>query len=89
MQIVKFSADSTLPAYLMSNAAYLDINKEVVTARAFPTLSIKGMKFTINRDGVKTIVTKPDDADEVAQSIGVVFLRANMHAKTFYAKKYS
>lgn len=89
MKLVPFDSSSNLPAYLTADASFLDINKEVVKAAAFPVLSIKGMKFTINKDGVKTIVTKPDDADEVAQSLGVVFLRANLSAKTFYAKKYS
>lgn len=89
MKLVPFESSSNLPAYLTADASFLDINKEVVKAAAFPVLSIKGMKFTINKDGVKTIVTKPDDADEVAQSLGVVFLRANLNAKTFYAKKYS
>lgn len=89
MNIIKFDASSALPAYLTSGAANLDINKEVVRSAAFPSLSIKGMKFTINKDGVKRVITKPDDADEVAQSINVVFLRANMNAKTFFAKKYS
>lgn len=88
MNIVPFNNESALPAYLSADASFLDINKEVVRAQGFPTLSIKGMKFTITKDGVKRIVTKPDDDDEVAQHLGVVFLRANMNAKTFYAKKY-
>ena len=88
MNIVKFDSASALPAYL-SDASFADINKEVVSQRAFPTLSIKGMKFTVVKDGIKKVLTKPDDEDEVAQSIGVVFLRANLHAKTFYSKKYS
>lgn len=88
MNIVPFSPDTALPAYLSADTSFLDINKEVVRAQGFPTLSIKGMKFTITKDGVKRIVTKPDDDDEVAQHLGVVFLRANMNAKTFYMKKY-
>ncbi len=87
MNIIKFE-DAKLPAYLTSGVS-LDINKEVVRGSAFPTMSIKGMKFTINRDGVKTIITKPDDPDEVAQNLQVVFVRANLHAKTFYMKRYS
>jgi hypothetical protein len=89
MQLVPFDSSANLPAYLSNAADLLDINKEVVKAAAFPVMSIKGMKFTLVRDGVKKVLTKPDDPDEVAQSIGVVFLRANLHAKTFYAKKYS
>lgn len=89
MQLVPFDSSANLPAYLTDATDLLDINKEVVKAAAFPVMSIKGMKFTLVRDGVKKVLTKPDDPDEVAQSIGVVFLRANLHAKTFYAKKYS
>ncbi len=87
MNIIKFE-DAKLPAYLTSGVS-LDINKEVVRGSAFPTLSIKGMKFTISRDGVKKIITKPDDPEEVAQSLQVVFVRANMNAKTFYMKRYA
>jgi len=86
--IIKFDSDSNLPAYLSNGAAMLDINNEVVRSPAFPSMSIKGMKFTAVRDGSKTVLTKPDDPDEVAQSIGVVMVRINMNAKTFYAKKY-
>lgn len=88
MNIIKFDSNAALPAYL-TGASNLDVNKEVIRAAAFPALSIKGMKFTINKDGVKRVITKPDDPDEVAQSINVVFLRANLNAKTFFAKKYS
>lgn len=88
MNLVPFNNDSNLPAYLLDAGDLLDINKEVVRAAAFPSLSIKGMKFTIIKDNVKKIVTKPDDDEEVAQSLGVVIVRANMNAKTFYAKKY-
>lgn len=88
MNLVPFESNK-LPAYLVDAKDLLDINKEVVRAAAFPVMSIKGMKFTLVQDGVKKVLTKPDDPDEVAQSIGVVFLRANLHAKTFYAKKYA
>lgn len=90
MQLIKFESTDNLPAYLTTgDTSLLDINKEVIRAASFPSLSIKGKQFTISKDGIKRIITKPDDADEVAQSIGVVFLRANMNAKVFYAKKYS
>lgn len=88
MNIVPFESQNSLPAYLTQDDA-ASINKEVVTAAAFPVMSIKGMKFTLVDNGVRTVLTKPDDPDEVAQSLGVVILRANMHAKTFYAKKYA
>jgi hypothetical protein len=88
MNLVPFNNDSALPAYLQAAGAMLDINKEVVRTAPFPSLSIKGMKFTIVKDNVKKIITKPDDDEEIAQSIGIVILRANMNARTFYAKKY-
>lgn len=88
MNLVPFESQTNLPAYL-TQADAASINKEVVTASAFPVMSIKGMKFTVVDNGVRTVLTKPEDPDEVAQSLGVVVLRANMHAKTFYAKKYA
>lgn len=88
MNLVPFDTQANLPAFA-TEGDILGINKEVVSAAAFPVLSIKGMKFTAVDNGVRTVITKPDDPDEVAQSLGVVVLRANMHAKTFYAKKYA
>lgn len=88
MKLVPFESSSALPAYLTADTSYLDINKDVIRASAFPVMSIKGKTFTMVRDGVKQVITKPDDADEIAQSIGVVFLRVNKNAKTYYAKAY-
>lgn len=90
--IVPFNSESfSVPAYLLDDgdAGTPGINSDVLNAAAFPSISIKGKRFTIARDGVKTTLMKPNDPDEVAQSIGVVALRINMKAKTFYAKKYS
>ncbi len=89
MNLVPFTQEGTLPAYLKSATNVLDVNKDVIRGAVFPTMSIKGMKFTMVKDGIKTVLTKPDDPDEVAQNIGVVPLRINMHAKVFYAKKYA
>ena len=88
MQIVPFEGGN-LPAYLANAQTTPDINKDVVRAAQFPTMSIKGKVFTLNKDGVKKILTKPDDPDEVAQSIGVVMLRTNMNGKTWYGKGYA
>ena len=66
----------------------MSINADVVRSADYPSISIKGKQFTIVRDGVKQIMMKPDDPDEVAQSIQVVVLRANTHARVFYAKAY-
>lgn len=86
--IVKFSADSALPAYLSSGVTS-DVNKDVFTGPVFPTMSIKGKVFTIVKDGVKTILKKPGEDDEVAQNIGVSIIRINMNSKVFYAKKFT
>ena len=45
--------------------------------------------IAISKDGVRKVLTKPDDPDEVAQNIGVVVIRANMKSKVFYLKKYN
>ena len=88
-QLVPFDSDAALPAYLSTPGALADINKDVVRAAQFPSMSIRGKVFTLNQDGVKKIITKPNDPDEVAQSIGVVIVRASMTNKTFYLKKFA
>lgn len=91
MNIVPFSASAQLPAYLSDAfTMFADINKDIVRAPSFPSISIKGKVFTINKDGLKTIVQRPntDGEMEAAQSIGVTILRANMNAKTFYMAKF-
>lgn len=90
MQIVPFASDSNLPAYLTQGVDFAkDLNKDVVRAPAFPSMSIKGKVFTMNKDGVKTILMKPaPNEDETAQNIGVVIERANMNAKNFYKNGY-
>lgn len=93
MNIIPFNQSSLVPADLASAMTmFADINKDVISAPSFPVLSIKGKVFTMNRDGIKKIITKPSadgDDDEVAQAVGVVVLRINMKAKTFYLKKFS
>lgn len=88
--IVPFDSQSNLPAYLSQddNDLLAQINKDVVRAPAFPTMSIKGKVFTMVKDGQRKIVTKPGEEDEVAQSLGVVVLRANMNSKNFYVKGF-
>lgn len=87
--IIPFGA-GTLPAYIKAGKELAEqINADVVTAAAFPVLSIKGKVFALVRDGVRNVMTKPEDPDEVAQFINVSVLRANMKARVFYAKKYA
>lgn len=89
MDIIPFDSAENLPAFAKDASLVKDLNKEVVRAAAYTVMSIKGKQFTVVRDGVRTVLTKPDDPDEVAQNIGAVIVRANMHAKTYYARKYS
>jgi hypothetical protein len=89
MSLVPFDSSDKLPARLAGRTERASsINKDVVRAPAYPSMSIKGKVFTIVKDGVKKILTKPDDPDEVAQNIGVVMLRANMGSKNFYLNGY-
>jgi hypothetical protein len=85
--LVPFS-DSALPSTIVNRQRRLDVNKDIVTAAQFPSLSIEGKRFTIVQDNERKVLTKPDDSDELLQNINLVPLRINMHAKTFYAKKY-
>jgi hypothetical protein len=59
---------------------------------AYPVISIKGKVFTINRNGEKTLITKPGTEDgEPASSIEVVILNQGPklgYTKTFYAEGY-
>lgn len=89
MNIVPFDNPSNLPAYLSSPQDTPNINADVVRAPAFPVLSIKGKQFTLKKDGQKKIITKPNDPDEVAQSLGVVILRSNLRTSVLYLKSFT
>lgn len=82
-------AGAKLPAYLAKRDSLPDINRDVVTAAAYPTMSIMGGKFALVRDGMRTTLMKPPpDEDEAVQKIEMAVLRANMHSRVFYMKKY-
>lgn len=86
--IIPFNSDNAV-ALSTRAARFAHINDEVISSRGdFPTISIKGGKFTIVRDGNRQVLMKPDDPDEVAQSIQVVVLRANTHSRQFFANDY-
>lgn len=87
--IVPFTATGALPSTVVNRQKLIDVNKDIVTTAPFPTLSIKGKVFTLVQDNEKKVLTKPDDPDEVLQSVTAAVLRINMVAKTFYAKRYS
>lgn len=87
--IIALSGGSKLPAYLSNRAALAVINDDVVSHSSFPVLSIKGKVFTLVKDGERKVLTRPDDPDEVAQSITLTVVRANTKSRVFYAKAYS
>jgi hypothetical protein len=81
--------DAALPSTVVNRKKLIDVNKDIVTVAQFPVLSIKGKVFTLVQDNERKVLTKPDDPDEVVQSLKVAFLRINMSTKTFYKKKWS
>lgn len=79
-----------LPAYLRNKTADASINDEVRTGGAgFPVMSIKGKVWTLVQDGERRILTKPDDPDEVVQSVEMVVLRANPNARVYYEGEFA
>jgi hypothetical protein len=86
--IIPFSAGAKLPAYMANRASFAAINKEVATGSAYTSLSIKGKVFTLVRDSERKVMTRPDDADEVLQSLTLTAVRANKNCRTFYSKAY-
>ena len=87
--IVAFSSGAKLPAYLQNRATLSTINADVISGGiGFPVLSIKGKVFTLVKDGERKVLTRPEDPDEVLQSINLSVVRANTKNRVFYAKAY-
>lgn len=87
--IVALTSGSMLPAYLQNRTALASINADVISGGlGFPVLSIKGKVFTLVKDGERKVLTRPDDPDEVLQSINLSVVRANTKSRVFYAKAY-
>lgn len=86
--LVPFNAEGALPSTIINRQRLIDVNKDIVTTAPFPSLSIKGKVFTLVQDNEKKVLTKPDDPDEVLQSVTLVPLRINMKAKTYYSKQF-
>jgi hypothetical protein len=80
-----------LPAYLQGRGAMAKINKDVVTAAAYPTLRIKGKVFTLAKDNEKQVLTTKDaDGDEIpAASVQLNVIRANTKSRQYYAASYT
>lgn len=87
--IIPFGNGAQLPAYLQRRSELAHINQDVTTGAGFPVLSIKGKVFTLVKGSEKKILTRPDDPDEVLQSIQLAVVRANTKSRVFYAKAYS
>ena len=86
------SSSSKLPAHLKVFAADGGNEFGFGGGPSYPVISIKGKVFTINRNGEKTLLTKPGSEDgEPASSIEVVILNQGPklgYTKTFYAEGY-
>ena len=81
---------TTLPARLKSRVhpATSDFAANI-GGGGFPVLSIKGKVFTLVKKQERTVLTRPDDPEEAATFLEVVFIRANPNlSKIYYAKAY-
>lgn len=91
MNIIPFdSGKSNLPAFLRE-AKTAGLNSDLIAhaGTGFPAISIKGKRFTVVRDGEKTVLMNPLDPDSPATSMEVVLLKANKGvSKVFYLKGY-
>lgn len=89
MNIIPFEGKS-LPAYLKKfNVAELNADLTAHAGGGFPVMSIKGKKWTVVRDGEKTVLPNPKDPESPATNIDVVIIKANKGtSKVFYLKGY-
>lgn len=78
-----------LPDAVLNRPKLREVNKDIVVTAPYATLSIKGKVFTLVKDNERKVLTRPDDPEEVIQSVNAVLLRVNLHAKTYFAKKYT
>ena len=88
--IIPFDSNARLPAYLKKvDVAALNADLTSHAGGGFPVVSIKGKRFTVVRDGEKTVLMNPLDPDSPASSMEVVLLKANKGtSKVFYPKGY-
>lgn len=90
MNIIPFEGSKNLPAYLKKfDVAALNADLTAHAGGGFPVMSIKGKKWTVVRDGEKTVLPNPKDPESPATSIDVVIVKANKGtSKVFYLKGY-
>ena len=82
--IIPFSNDSALPAYLSGVATNNDLLAHASTS--FPMLSIKGKQFTLIRGGESTPLMSALDPNAPASYVDVVIVKASPYkSKTYYA----
>ena len=90
--IVILQPGATLPAYMMQSAEarkqLAEINSDVITGQAFPSLSIKGKVFAIVRGDERKVLTREDDPDAAVASVNLAVVRANSKSRVFFAKQY-
>lgn len=90
--IVLLQPGAVLPAYMLQNAearkALAEINSDVITGQAFPSLSIKGKVFTLVRGDERKVVTRPGEPDAAAASVNVAVVRANSRSRVYFSKQY-
>lgn len=81
---------SVIPAYLQKRTAPVVSDFAAnVGSGGFPVLSIKGKVFTLVKKQERTVLCRPDDPEEAATFLEVVFLRANPNlSKIYYAAAY-
>src|ERR1017187_1768046 len=88
-QIIPFESTELMAGNNDSFA--LNAAAEEFASVKFPVFSIKGGRFHIKREGVKTLVTRPkvnpSDPDEPASYIDMLVLNLQK-AKTFYLEGY-
>lgn len=89
--LIPFTDNAKLPAHLKEFAA--EGNEfGFSSGAAYPVISLKGKVFTINRNGEKTLVTKPGGDGEPAAALEVVILnsapKGAKYARTFYASGF-
>lgn len=83
-------ASAPVPAFLQKfqqggNA----LNSQLAAlASGFPTISIKGKVFAVVRDGVRQVLTRPDDDTAPASYIMAIIANASGVVKTYYDHAY-
>ncbi len=86
--VVPFESKA-LPAFLSKAAGPINDDLTSHVGNGMTSLSIKGKVFTLVKGKERTVIMKPDDADEVASSLEIVIIKANKDlSKVWYAKAF-